>query len=192
MDRGMRIYWTLIAALLAASAFFGVQAERTRRGLQRAEAEVQTGELLTLGSILDGDTVLMKSVAGDAVTVRIVGIKAFSAEATRDDSMPFGREAVAALHNILDGKPIRVMLHSTKKDVHGRTLASLYADGEDVAIMLLRQGLVLVYTAYPFPAMSLYLHEQSTAREAKRGIWSTPGSTARADGLARQWSLEAP
>jgi endonuclease YncB( thermonuclease family) len=188
----MRVYWMLIAALFAVSGFFGVQAERTRRALQRAEAEVQTGELVTLGSILDGDTVLMKSATGESVTVRIVGIKAFSAEATRDDSLPYGREAISALHNALDGKPIRVMLHSTKKDVHGRTLASLYAEGEDVAVTLLRQGLVLVYTAYPFPAMSLYLNEQSLAREAKRGIWSSPGSTARADGLAREWSLEAP
>jgi diguanylate cyclase (GGDEF)-like protein/PAS domain S-box-containing protein len=68
-------------------------------------------------------------------------------------------------------RPIRVLLNTTPKDKHGRYLATLFAD-EDIAIRLVRQGLVLVYTVYPFPAMQSYLQEQEQARAGRRGLWS--------------------
>lgn len=191
MDRGSRVFWSLVVALGTASTFFGVSAERARRSVQQAAADVETGDLVQLASVLDGDTVLVTTPAGGQVTVRIVGVKAFSAEGTRDDALPYGREAIEVLRNTLQGKPVRVLVHAPRKDARGRTLASLYVDDRDVALELIGRGLVLVYTAYPFPGMTSYLEAQGRARTQRVGIWSSPAATARAEGLSREWASEA-
>jgi endonuclease YncB( thermonuclease family) len=84
-------------------------------------------------------------------------------------------------------RPIRVLLNATPKDKRGRYLATLYADDEDIAIRLLRQGLVLVYTVYPFPAMQSYLQEQERAKAGRRGIWSNAAAAERGLALIREW-----
>lgn len=191
MDRGSRVFWGLVVALGTASTFFGVSAERARRSVQQAAADVETGDLVELASVLDGDTVLVTTRAGGQVTVRIVGVKAFSADAALDDTRTYGREATDVLRGTLQGKPARVLVHAPRKDARGRTLASLYVDDRDVALELIGRGLVLVYTAYPFPGMTAYLEAQGKARTQKVGIWSSPGATARAEGLSREWASEA-
>ena len=192
MDRGIRFFWTVVVGLLAASLFFGVSAERRRRAVQSAAtAEVHTGDLLSLVQAQDGDTALLADAAGRAVTVRLIGVKAFGAGAGREVA-PFAREAVGALERALAGKPIRAMLASPAKDRHGRTLATLFVDDADVAVGLLRDGRLLAYTQYPFPAMGEYLAAQAAARAGKRGLWADPLVAERARALGEQWKSEAP
>ncbi|MBI2388473.1 MAG: thermonuclease family protein [Deltaproteobacteria bacterium] len=192
MDRGTRGFWTVVIVLASASAFFGVRAESVRRSVQRASAAVQTGDLVTFSKALDGDTVLLSNAAGDGVTVRLIGIKSFDSTGTGDPTSAHGREAVAELQRALANKPVRVMLASPPKDAHGRTLATLFADDEDVALSLVRAGRVMVYTQYPFPAMAEYLREQDKARADRRGLWADPVASERAKALAAQWRKGAP
>jgi endonuclease YncB( thermonuclease family) len=184
------LFWTIIAALLGASAFLGVGAETRRRELQAAKGAVASGDLVAFVSVVDGDTVLVRTEAAENVTVRIVGVKAFDADA-KDDTGAFGQRAIDELSRALGQKSIRVELNDPPRDAHGRTLATLYVDEEDVGLSLVRSGTSLVYTAHPFPAMAAYLQEQGVARGERRGLWANAEATARADGLARQWRARA-
>lgn len=186
MDRGTTVFWTLIALLVCASAYLGFGAERQRRDLQQAKGAVASGDVVTLASVVDGDTLLMNTATGEQVTIRIVGVKAFDADA-KDDTGAFGQRAIDELQRLLAQKPVRVELNDPPRDKHGRTLATLYLDDEDVGLSLVRSGTSLVYTSFPFPAMPEYLQEQGVARGERRGLWANRDTTARADGLARQW-----
>ena len=187
MDRGTRVFWGIVIVLTGAATYFGVRAEHVRRSVQRASAAVQTGDLVSFSQIVDGDTVLLKNAEGDGVTVRLVGVKAFDSAAAKDPTSAWGRGAAEALKKSLEAKPVRVMLATPPKDKHGRTLATLFVDDEDVAEKLIREGLVLVYTQYPFPAMHEYLHDQELARNEHKGLWGDPIAVQRAQLLVQEW-----
>jgi micrococcal nuclease len=192
VDRGTRLFWALVVALLGASVYFGVNAEARRRSVQRSDATVSTGDIVRLSRVIDGDTVLVTSQDGANVAVRLLGIKAFAVTGDRDPTVHFGRAAVAELSAMLEDKPLRVLLNDPPRDKHGRTLASLYVDDRDVALTLVSRGMVLVYSVYPFPSMSLYLQAQATARAERKGLWGEPVVAARADLLTQQWRRGGP
>lgn len=190
MGRGALFVWTLIALLLGASLFFGIGAERQRRSLQQADTSLATGEIVSLSSVIDGDTVLVTTEAGAPVTVRLLGVKSFPSARDKDVTAVHGQAAEADLKRALEGQPIRVLLHTPPKDAHGRTLATLFVGGRDVGLDLISRGLSLTYTVYPFPSMPLYLREQEIARADRRGLWADPAAVARADALAASWKRE--
>ena len=192
MDRGTQFFWALVVALLSASAYFGVNAEAQRRSVQRSQATVSTGDIVRLARAIDGDTLLVTNQGGENISVRLLGIKAFAATRDRDPTAQFGRAAVTALSEMLEDKPLRVLLNDPPRDKHGRTLASLFVDDRDVALTLVGRGMVLVYTVYPFASMSLYLQAQEAARAERKGLWGTPAVAARADLLSQQWRRGGP
>jgi micrococcal nuclease len=192
MDRGTKVFWSIVIALGGASTYFGVRAEHVRRSVQRAHADVHTGDLVSFSKVVDGDTVLLLNAEGDPVTVRLVGVKAFDSGSAKDPASAWGRGAAENMRKLLEAKPIRVMLATPPKDKHGRTLATLFVDDEDVAVKLVREGLVLVYTQFPFPAMHEYLLEQEKAKNDHKGLWSDPLATERAQLLVQEWRKGAP
>jgi endonuclease YncB( thermonuclease family) len=153
---------------------------------------VQTGDLVSFSQVVDGDTVLLANSEGGTVTVRIVGIKSFDAPSPKELGAAWTRSAIETLKKTLEGKPIRLMLSTPPRDRRGRMLATLVVDDEDVALTLIREGLVLVYTQYPFPAMHEYLHEQEKAKTEHRGLWNDPLASERAQLLVREWRKGAP
>jgi endonuclease YncB( thermonuclease family) len=192
MSRGTRIYWLLIALLLGLGASFAVGAERRKRELTGTpEATLVDGELVRLGRVVDGDSVVVRKADASEVPVRLLGVKAFAPQASRDPTERFGRAAVDELGRLFSDKPVRVALHTTPKDRHGRTLATLFVEGRDVGLGLVESGLALVYTVYPFPAMSVYLREQQAARAGSRGLWGDREVARRAELLERAWESEA-
>ena len=186
----MRVFWGLIVALLAASLFFGLNAESRRRAVQRSQASVETGEIVQLGRVVDGDSVVVKNAAGENVSIRLLGVKAFSADG-KDDTAAFGNLAVQKLQDLLEDKPIRVLLHSTPKDRHGRMIAELFVDDNNVGVEMIRAGVALAYTVYPFASLTIYLEEQEAARASKKGLWRNESVASRADLLAREWGRRA-
>lgn len=192
MDRGTRIFWAAIAVLLSAALFFGISAEQKRSALTKSAGALATGDLATLVSVNDGDTVVLANASGDHVVVRILGIKAFEETTGRDTVAKYGELGVAQLKRALEHHAIRVLLANPAKDKHGRTLATLYVDDRDVGLQLVRDGLVLVYTAFPFPGMQRYLEEQDRAHAERKGLWADPTATTRAERLLEVWRKEAP
>jgi endonuclease YncB( thermonuclease family) len=192
VDRGAWIFWTLIAALLGASVFFAVGILEQRREVRSAQATIASGEVVSLVEVVDGDTLLVRTEAGAQASVRLLGVKAFDTKLEKDVTGTYGQAAVDALRRRLEGKPARVLLHTTPKDKYGRAIATLIADERDVGLELVKEGLALVYTVYPFPAMPIYLKDQELARAERRGLWGNPDAVLRADALAAEWRRQAP
>lgn len=177
--------------LLGGALFFAAGAESRRRAVQANDVTLSTGDIVTLGSVADGDTVVVKTSDGQDAVVRLLGVKSFPVDPDKDPASYWGKAAVAELRRMLDGKSLRVMLHTSPRDKHGRWLGELFADDQAVALALVKQGLALTYTAYPFPTMPLFLQEQSAARAERRGFWSDGAMAKRAELLAAEWRRAA-
>lgn len=187
MDRSTGIFWSLIAVLLSASLFFGLNAEQRRKSVQVGSGKIDSGDLVRLVKVIDGDSVQVVREGQEPVTVRLIGIKSFNAKVEKDVVTPFGQAAIETLQRMMTDRSVRVLLNATPKDKNGRYLATLFADDQDIALHMVRQGLVLVYTVYPFPAMQSYLQEQEQARAGRRGLWANSAATERALAMINEW-----
>jgi micrococcal nuclease len=192
MDRATRLFWLLITLLFGAAATFSVLASRQSLTVVKAEASLDSGDVVDATAVLDGDSLVVTKGDAGRVTVRLLGVQAFDAKAAKDDLSAHGRASLEALRRLTEGRPLRVLLNQPPKDRHGRTLASLYVGSEDVAMELVRQGHAMVYTVHPFAQMSLYLQAQQQARSQRLGLWASPVAADQADALARQWAMARP
>ena len=186
------LFWGCIVVLLSASVFFGVSADRIRRGMLGNGGKISSGDIVTLESVIDGDTVTVSLEGQPSAVIRILGIKSFESKIEKDDAAPYGKAAADTLQRLTTGHTVRVLLHSTPKDRYGRYLATLYVNDLDIGLHLVKEGLALVYTVYPFPAMSFYLQEQELARAGRRGLWANTDVSSRAMALIREWQGRSP
>jgi len=152
-----------------------------------SEGKVSSGDVVMLERVIDGDSVTVAQEGQKPAAIRILGIKAFEASIEKDVVAPYGQAAVDTLKRLMANRPVRILLHSTPKDRYGRYIAMLYVDDQDIGLRLVKEGLALVYTGYPFPAMSFYLQEQASARAGRRGLWANDEVTSRALALIREW-----
>ena len=160
----------------------------TRCGAARgSEGKVNSGDVVTLERVIDGDSVIVAQEGQKPAAIRILGIKTFEASIEKDVVAPYGQAAVDTLKRLMANRSVRILLHSTPKDRYGRYIAMLYVDDQDIGLRLVKEGLALVYTVYPFPAMSFYLQEQELARAGRRGLWANDEVTSRALALIREW-----
>jgi micrococcal nuclease len=187
MDRTTSFFWALIISLLAATTFYGVGAYRLQSANQQREAKLETGDTVALARIIDGDTLVLAKEGQGNVTVRILGIKTLESKHGKDEMATYGRAAEEAIKRIVGDKPVRVLLNNPPRDRHGRTLATLYAAEQDVGLELVAQGHALVYSAFPFSSMPLYLQEQKQARAKHLGLWADPDVSAKAEAWFREW-----
>jgi endonuclease YncB( thermonuclease family) len=181
------LFWGCIAFLFSASVFYGVNVYRMRLGIIGNGGKINSGDIVLLEQVIDGDTVSVSLEGQPSAVVRILGIKSFEAGIEKDVVAAYGQAAIDSLKRLMVNHPVRVLLHSTPKDRYGRYIAMLYIDDQDIGLRLIKEGLALVYTVYPFPAMSFYLQEQELARAGRRGLWANAEVTSRALALIREW-----
>jgi endonuclease YncB( thermonuclease family) len=186
-DLQTTLFWGCIAFLLSVSLFYGINADRMRRSMFGSEGKVNSGDVVTLGRVIDGDSVTVAQEGQKPAVVRILGIKTFEAGIEKDVVALYGQAAVDTLDRLMAKRSVRVLLHATPKDRFGRYIAMLYVDDQDIGLRLIKEGLALVYTVYPFPALSFYLQEQELARAGRRGLWANAEVTSRALALIREW-----
>jgi endonuclease YncB( thermonuclease family) len=191
MHKTTAAFWTIFGLLLSASLFYGVNAGNQRKLLHHGGGRLESGNVVTLYRVIDGDTVVVSKKGDDPATVRILGIKAFESKVEKDPAARFGKASVAALAETMAGRPVRVLLNNPAKDERGRFLATLFVNDRDLGLEMVKEGLVLVYSVYPFPAMSIYLHEQELARARKKGVWGSPVVKRRAVALISEWQGQA-
>lgn len=190
MHRLTALFWGFVALLLGASVFFGVGASVERREIQGRDGKIENGAIVRLLRVVDGDTVLVVQEGQKPAHVRILGIKSFDAKIEKDAASPYGRAAFEALQRALADKPVRVMLKDGARDRFGRYIAILYADDHDVGLGMIEEGLVIAYTVYPFPAMTIYLQAQEKARSEKRGLWANSEAAQRAAAFIKEWQRQ--
>lgn len=192
MDRATFGFWLLVGVLLGTSAFYGAQVVRWRAEQRPAEQTLATGDVVSAVQVVDGDTLVVLRDDGGRATVRLLGIQAFDTKVARDVGAAHGRAAQDALRRATDGQPLRVLLNTPPRDRHGRTLATLYAGGDDIGLSLVARGHALAYTVYPFAQMPAYVQAQAAARAQRLGLWADPTVAAQADALVRGWARAAP
>jgi micrococcal nuclease len=191
MHRSSVFFWVCIGLLFSCSVFFGVSVQRESGKLRSAKASIDSGALVKLVKVVDGDSVMVVQEGQSPVVVRILGIKSFDSKIEKDVVTPFGQAAIQALNRLLADRPVRVLLGATAKDRYSRYIATLFVDDQDIGLRLVKEGLVLVYTVYPFPAMSLYLEQQELARAGRKGLWAHNEVADRALTLAKAWQRQS-
>lgn len=192
MERNTLLFWLTTLGLFAASAFYGLEAARASRNVLQAGGDVASGDLVEIVQTVDGDTVVARKEGGAPVTIRLLGIKAFDTRLEKDETTAFAHACEAELRRVTHEQPVRVLLHTTPKDRHGRTIATLYHGETDLGLHLVRRGLALVFPVYPFPALPGYVAEQERARQDRNGLWADPGATSRAGALMAEWRKVSP
>ena len=169
---GTRFFWLLIAALLGAAGYFGLNAESRRRAVQTSQTTLESGAIVQPPARRRRRYAAGGDAAEQTVVVRLLGIKSFPLQPERDPAARFGKAEVDELRRLTENQPLRVLLHDPPKDRHGRTLAELFVGQSDLGLELVKRGLALVYTVYPFPSMPLYQKHQEEARADRRGLWA--------------------
>jgi micrococcal nuclease len=187
LDRASGIFWGSVIVLFGLAAFYGISAKKEIDKVRGAEGKIESSSIVKLVRIVDGDTIVVAQEGQNPASVRILGVKSFDAKIEKDIVTPYSQAAIDTLDRLMSNKPARVMLHTTPKDRYGRYIAAFYVDDQDIGLKLVKEGLVLVYTVYPFAAMSLYLQEQEVSRAARRGLWANKDVSSRALALIREW-----
>ncbi|MBW2736803.1 MAG: thermonuclease family protein [Deltaproteobacteria bacterium] len=182
-------FWGVMALLFISSCYFTYRVQARRRIVRGKNTQVANNAQVQPIQAIDGDEVSIK-VAGSPLVVRLIGIKAFSPSTNEPDIKAEGLSAKRALNQLIKSAPLRVEYTSFKKDKHGRLLGYLRAGDVDVAQALVRKGLVMVFTRYPFPRQADYLTAEGKARASQLGLWANPRATERATTLKALWEAE--
>jgi endonuclease YncB( thermonuclease family) len=114
--------------------------------------------------ITDGDTITVRSQAGEQIKIRLVEIDA------PESNQPWGGKAKAALAKLVSGRDVEIRTAGT--DQYGRTLGRVFVGETDVNAEMIQAGHAWAYRDYLTDKSLLTIEMQ--AREAKRGLWSLP------------------
>jgi micrococcal nuclease len=125
--------------------------------------------------VRDGDTIEI-TYEGKTEAVRLVGINTPETVDPRRPIQCFGKEASNRLKSQLTGKSVSLETDSTQsdRDKYGRLLRFVFIEGQDVGLIMLREGFAQesLYSSVPHKYRDLYLTAQTEAKNAGRGLWS--------------------
>jgi endonuclease YncB( thermonuclease family) len=131
--------------------------------------------------VTDGDTFRVLYPSGASGSVRVLGIDAAELHPTGSDSPQcYATEAKQAVSAALAGTSVSLVPDAAQPspDRYGRELSYVQtASGTDLAELLLSQGYVRVYNAYPVSRTAHYLELQAAAKASGSGGWSACGWT---------------
>lgn len=117
--------------------------------------------------VVDGDTINVLIKAKQHIRVRIAFVDA------PEKGQPFGQRAKQAMSGLVFGKDVKLRPHTI--DRHGRLVARVLVDNQDVGLELLKQGLCWVYEKYVGEAspeiQNGYRDAQHMAQSEKAGLW---------------------
>ena len=121
-------------------------------------------ELVSVG---DGDTIRVRGGDGKQTTIRLACIDA--PERAQGES---GARATATLRGLLPSAGRTVEIRPQTIDHYGRTIAEVYAGGENMNLSLVRSGAVYVYRRYLNGCdRSTYLQAEADAERRRLGVW---------------------
>ncbi len=121
-------------------------------------------EAARVTQVIDGDTIILEG----GHRVRYIGIDA----PERDE--PFYQEAKEANQALVEGKRVRLERDISQRDMYGRLLRYVWANGTLVEAELVRQGYAVAKAYPPDTKYQAELEQiERQARETGRGIWSS-------------------
>ena len=130
----------------------------------------------TVVRVVDGDTVVV-NVNGTEEKVRLIGIDTPETVDPRKPVQCFGREASNHTKELLPpGTPVTLVADVEPRDRYRRMLSYIYRSSDNlfVNLALVNDGYARVYTYPPNVAhVDEFRAAERSARDAKRGLWST-------------------
>jgi endonuclease YncB( thermonuclease family) len=185
-----KIYWVVVLVLFGFSIFFFVRTEQYRRSIPKGSGKdcLQVDKAATVKRVIDGDEIVVEQ-GKCMVNVRLLGIKSFPPVRSELALQPLGKAAVAFLKRYL-GEKVTVLRKEAKLDNRGRTLARLSADGKDIGLLMVAEGLVVVFRKFPFQGERLYLAAEEKARAVNKGLWAVPLAVNRVTLWQGHWARE--
>ena len=112
--------------------------------------------------VADGDTVTVLDADKVQHRVRLYAIDA------PEKAQAFGQKSKERLSHYVFGKDVAVEWKS--KDRYGRILGTLFVDGRDVNLQMVRDGFAWHYKRYD--SSPVYAAAEAEARQARRGLWA--------------------
>ena len=179
--------------LMAWSIYFYIGVENFRANLYSTNPDAfSEGDIITIDYVVDGDEITVSKSDGSQTLVRLLGVRSFDPFVNKPGKN-YGEVVYNYLKNNTLGKRARIYLDKTKVDSSQRLLAYLLLEDDngqfsiDLNKELVRSGMTLVYTKYPFERMRDYLRAEKEAYDNKAQIWSDPNVTELAQKLKEQW-----
>jgi micrococcal nuclease len=115
------------------------------------------------------------TAAKQQIRVRIAFIDA------PEKSQAFGNRAKQAMSELAYDKDVELRPHSI--DRYGRLVATVFVEGRDVGLQLLKEGFCWVYEKYVGQAspeiQASYRDAQAAAQSEKAGLWEDPEPVPR-------------
>lgn len=113
--------------------------------------------------IIDGDTIHVRDITGEAHRIRLAMIDAPERE------QPFGTEATKKLSELLCQSTVRLKVKCIDK--YNREVAFVYCEGKDVSAEMLKEGMALHYHMN-FDNCEIYDKFEAAAKRCHKGLWS--------------------
>lgn len=180
------------AGLFVMGIYWFICIESQRLELLANNPELFTsGETVTIENIIDGDELRIRNDKGHS-RIRLLGIKSFDPSTRERLLSQYGKVAVDYLSDVALTKKATLKVAPKGVDDEGRLLGSLIlADSnDDLAQLMVSEGMTLVYVKYPFEKMDDYLVSQEEARTHEVGFWENRRVAARAQSLMNLWKQE--
>ena len=111
--------------------------------------------------VADGDTITVLDASKTQHKIRLQGIDA------PEKGQAFGKVSRQYLAGMVAGREVRVAWQ--KKDRYQRILGTVFVDGKEANLEMLKAGLAWHYKKYD--STPAYAQAESEARAAKRGLW---------------------
>jgi micrococcal nuclease len=127
--------------------------------------------------VVDGDTLRVR-IAGESVTVRMVGIDAPERSHPSLGKEFRGDEAAAFLSAACLGKTVRMETETEEADKFDRLLRYVYLPPPDNRLLnleMLRAGMARAYTRFPFSRRDEFVAAEAVARREGIGLWKDGG-----------------
>jgi micrococcal nuclease len=128
-----------------------------------AKNEVVSGKV---AYVTDGDTLTLQA-GKTQYKVRLLGVDA------PEDGQPYSAQARKALSDKVLQKTVQVTTYG--HDIYGNTLGIVNADGKNVNLELVKEGLAWHYAEYS--ASKTLANAEQEARKAKIGLWADENPT---------------
>ncbi len=123
--------------------------------------------------VVDGDTVHV-DLAGDDVTVRLIGIDTPEKDGPFTDLECFGDEATRFTTDLLEGRDVALEFDVERLDRFDRTLAYVWLGNELANETIVREGFAQILTIPPNVRYAeRFVETARDARQAGRGLWAS-------------------
>ena len=146
------------------------QAFRAQEETKDAPPPTESGNLVLVERVVDGDTLVIEGGA----RVRLIGVDTPETKHPSKPVEPLGPEASEFTRLLVEGKTVRLDYDRNRQDKYGRVLGYVYVDGTFLNEELIRQGLSKAETQYSFSKLmkDRFLAAEQEARDNRRGLWS--------------------